>query len=81
MDGGFFIPPEDDDGDERTLLAVAVVIRAALADGIDPYALVGVLVEGAVYAVTTHVPMHERSTAGAAVLAMLQGRMKALGAI
>jgi len=79
MDGGFFIPP--DDSDDRTLLALAVVIRAALADGIDPYSVISVLAEGTAYAVGTHVPATERSIAATAVLAMLCGRMEALGAI
>lgn len=67
---------DEDDGDDE-LLAIGAAIRAALANGIDPYVLAGLLEEGAAYAVARHIPAGERDKAAAALVVMLHDRLKA----
>jgi len=58
---------------------LARMVRLALNDGADPYLLMGVLVEGAAYAVARHVPAEAQPDAAAALTALLAERLKAHG--
>ena len=67
---------DGDDGDQE-LLSIGAAIRAALDHGVDPYALAGVLVEGAAYSVGRYVPAREREKAAVALEVTPHERLKA----
>ena len=71
---------DDNDGDDGDceLLSLGRGIRAALDDGIDPYAVAGVLVEGAAYAIS-RVPPDEQEKAATILMALLRDRLKTRG--
>ncbi|HUN41122.1 MAG TPA: hypothetical protein VMU81_12600 [Acetobacteraceae bacterium] len=70
-----------DNGDEgdRGLQSLSAAIRSALDEDIDPYAVIGVLIEGVAYAVADRLPRQERADAGAALVRLMQERLKAHG--
>lgn len=74
----------NDDGDggdwDDILLPLAAAIHAALERGIDPYALAGVLVEGAAYVVTHTLSVDERDKAVALLVVKLHECLKERGA-
>ncbi|HUB48568.1 MAG TPA: hypothetical protein VMB73_26630 [Acetobacteraceae bacterium] len=69
---------DGDDGD-RALQSLSAAIRSALDQDIDPYAVIGVLIEGAAVAVADSLPRKERAEAGVALVRLLQERLKAHG--
>ena|ERR1700752_3689277 len=69
---------DGDDGD-RALQSLSAAIRSALDQDIDPYAVIGVLIEGAAFAVADSLPRKERAEAGVALVRLLQERLKAHG--
>ena len=77
MDIGHHNDNSDGDDGDWELLSIGAAIRAALDHGVDPYALAGVLVEGAAYSVGRHVPVGEREKAAAALVVTLHERLKA----
>ncbi len=58
---------------------LAQVIRVITADGSDPYLVLGVLVEGAVHTVATHVPPARQAETAAELSQLLAERLKAHG--
>jgi hypothetical protein len=54
--------------------------RSGAATGVDPYILVGVLIEGAVHVLAAHLPEEKKLAAGLAKR-MLWDRMTALGVV
>jgi hypothetical protein len=62
-----------------SLQLLAHMIRVALNDGADPYLLTGVLAEGAAYAIAKHIPPERQPDAVAALMAVLNERLKAHG--
>jgi len=68
-----------DGGGGRALQSLSAAIRSALDEDADPYAVIGVLIEGAAYAVGESLPRNERADAAAAVAGLLQERLKAHG--
>ncbi|HTW69740.1 MAG TPA: hypothetical protein VME47_07640 [Acetobacteraceae bacterium] len=65
--------------DDRALQSLSAAIRSALDEDIDPYGVIGVLIEGAAYAVADSLPREERAGAAATLVRLLQERLKAYG--
>ena len=70
---------ENGDDDERALQSLGAAIRTSLDESIDPYAVIGVLIEGAARAVAGSLPQDERAEAATALVRLLQERLRAHG--
>ena len=60
---------------------LAHTISMAGTIGVDPYAVLGVLIEGAVQTVVLHIPEERRAEAVATLKALLEERLAASGAL
>jgi hypothetical protein len=58
---------------------LAQTIRMACPGGADPYAVLGVLVEGAVQTLVEHIPKARQAEIAASLKQLLEERMKACG--
>jgi hypothetical protein len=58
---------------------LAEVIRVITQDGSDPYLVLGVLIEGAVHTLATHIPASRRAEAAAQIRQLLDERLKRHG--
>jgi hypothetical protein len=58
---------------------LAQTISLAGESGVDPYAILGVLVEGAVHTLMEHIPAERRADAATTLTQLLEERFKALG--
>lgn len=58
---------------------LAHVIRLILRDGADPYLVIGVLVEGSVYALAEHIPPERQAETTEQLTELLMERLKARG--
>jgi hypothetical protein len=58
---------------------LAQTIRMACPGGADPYAVLGVLVEGAVQTLVEHIPKERQAETAATLRQLLEERMKACG--
>lgn len=61
------------------LYILAQTIGMAGTIGLDPYAVLGVLVEGAVQTLSQHIPAERRAEAAATLIELLEERLKAHG--
>lgn len=55
------------------------MIRMIGESDVDPYAFLGVLVEGAAHTITRHVPAERRADTAATLVELLEERLKAHG--
>ena len=58
---------------------LAQTINMAAAAGADPYAILGILIEGAVQTLAQHIPPERQAEAAATMLQLLEERLKARG--
>ena len=63
--------------DPMHILAQTIAMTGAI--GADPYAVLGVLVEGAVQTVVQHIPAEQQAETAATLVRLLEERLKARG--
>jgi hypothetical protein len=58
---------------------LAEVIRLVTADGADPYMILGILIEGAVHTVASHIPAERQAETAEQLAQLLAERLQARG--
>jgi hypothetical protein len=59
--------------------ALASQIKQAVRDDVDPYLLIGTLIEGIVYTLTTNIPKEKQRELATCALLLLTNRSRAMG--